>query len=45
MEKRVFVSTGSVAIELLRVVPSGKKEMDAIEWARGAHLTGGEYFG
>jgi len=43
--KAVFVSTGTGALEILRVVPSGKKEMDAIDWARGARLTGGEIFG
>jgi methionyl-tRNA formyltransferase len=40
-----MVSTGHGAIELLRVIPAGKKEMDAIDWARGARLTGGELFG
>jgi hypothetical protein len=30
---------------LLTVVPAGKKEMSAIEWARGARLQGGEHFG
>jgi methionyl-tRNA formyltransferase len=45
LDKSVFVSTGSGAIELLRVIPAGKKEMDAIDWARGARLTGGETFG
>jgi len=44
-DKSVFVSTGSGAIELLRVIPAGKKEMDAIDWARGARLSGGEIFG
>ena len=44
-EKSVFVSTGSNALKLLRVIPAGKKEMDAIDWAHGAHLTGGEVFG
>jgi len=44
-DKSVFVSTGSGAIELLRVIPAGKKEMDAIDWARGAQLSGGEIFG
>ena len=44
-DKSVFVSTGSGAIELLRVIPAGKKEMDATEWARGARLSGGEIFG
>jgi methionyl-tRNA formyltransferase len=42
----VFVGCGNgTTIELLRVVPSGKKEMAAIDWARGARLTGGESFG
>jgi methionyl-tRNA formyltransferase len=45
VDKSVFVSTGSGAIELLRIIPAGKKEMDAIEWARGARLSGGEIFG
>jgi methionyl-tRNA formyltransferase len=45
IDKSVFVSTGLGAIELLRVIPAGKKEMDAIDWARGARLTGGEIFG
>ena len=45
LDKSVFVSTGSGLLELLRVVPAGKKEMDAIDWARGARLTGGENFG
>jgi methionyl-tRNA formyltransferase len=45
-EKRVFVGCGhDSAIELLTVVPAGKKEMPAIDWARGARLLGGEYFG
>jgi methionyl-tRNA formyltransferase len=45
IDKTVVVSTGSGTLELLRVIPSGKKEMDAIDWARGARLTGGEIFG
>ena len=45
IDKSVFVSTGSGSLEILRVVPSGKKEMDAIEWVRGARLSGGEFFG
>ena len=45
IDKSVLVSTGSGSLELLRVIPSGKKEMDAIDWARGARLTGGEIFG
>jgi methionyl-tRNA formyltransferase len=45
IDKSVLVSTGSGTLELLRVIPAGKKEMDAIDWARGARLTGGEIFG
>ena len=45
IDKSVFVSTSSGSLELLRVIPSGKKEMDAIDWVRGARLTGGEIFG
>ena len=44
-DKSVYVVTGSVSLELLRVIPAGKKEMEAIDWARGARLTGGEFFG
>ena len=44
-DRSVIVGTGSGSLELLRVTPSGKREMDAIDWARGAHLTGGEIFG
>ena len=45
-EKRVFVGCGKdSAMELLSVVPAGKKEMPAIDWARGARLLGGENFG
>ena len=45
IDKSVVVATSSGTLELLRVIPSGKKEMDAIDWARGARLTGGEIFG
>jgi methionyl-tRNA formyltransferase len=44
--KKLLVGCGeNSAIELLTVTPAGKKEMSAIEWARGARLTGGEHFG
>jgi methionyl-tRNA formyltransferase len=45
IEKSVYVATGTASLEILRVIPAGKKEMDAIDWARGARLTGGEFFG
>ena len=44
-DKSVYVVTGSASLELLKVNPAGKKEMEAIDWARGARLTGGEFFG
>ena len=44
-DKSVYVVTGSASLELLKVIPAGKKEMEAIDWARGARLTGGEFFG
>lgn len=31
----VFAGTGSHAVELIRVQPSGKKSMPALDWARG----------
>ena len=45
IDKSVFVKTGTGTLEILKVIPAGKKEMDAIDWARGARLTGGEIFG
>ena len=36
---------GNLAITLLSVIPSGKKEMPAIDWARGARLEIGSHFG
>ncbi len=45
IDKSVFITCANGSLEILRVVPAGKKEMDAIEWARGARLIGGEVFG
>jgi methionyl-tRNA formyltransferase len=43
--QKVVVGSGSnTSIELLTVVPAGKKEMNAADWARGARLKGGESF-
>lgn len=43
--QRVIVGCGiKSSIELLTVVPAGKKEMSAADWARGARLQGGESF-
>jgi methionyl-tRNA formyltransferase len=44
--QRVIVGCGDkTAIEFLTVIPAGKKEMNAADWARGARLSGGENFG
>lgn len=45
IENSLMVGTGSNAIKILTVIPAGKKEMPAADWARGAHLRGGETFG
>lgn len=44
--QRVIVGCSkNTAIELITVIPAGKKEMKAADWARGARLNGGESFG
>jgi methionyl-tRNA formyltransferase len=43
--QRVIVGcANNSAIEILMVIPAGKKEMTAADWARGARLDGGESF-
>ena len=43
--QRVIVGCAdNSSIELLTVVPAGKNEMNASDWARGARLKGGESF-
>jgi methionyl-tRNA formyltransferase len=41
----VAVGTGSIAVDLGEVQPSGKRPMPAADWARGARMTDGERFG
>ena len=44
--QRVIVGCGdNTSVEFLTVIPTGKKEMKAADWARGARLKGGESFG
>ena len=43
-EKRFFVGTGDSSIEILKLIPAGKKEMLASDWLNGARLTAGEKF-
>lgn len=45
IDSSVLVGTVDGAIELLSVIPAGKKEMTAAEWARGARISGGELLG
>lgn len=42
--KKLFVGTGDSSIQILRVIPSGKKEMLASDWLNGARLNVGEKF-
>ena len=44
-QKVIVGCANNSAIEILTVIPAGKKEMTAAEWARGARLNGGESFG
>lgn len=41
-DKRVFLCCSDAALELLRVKPAGKQEMDASAWVRGLHLKANE---
>jgi len=46
VDQKVIVSCGSsTSLELLKVTPSGKREMSAIDWSRGARLEIGACFG
>lgn len=45
-ENRIYVASGSnTCLELKLVLPSGKREMSALEWANGARIQLGERFG
>jgi methionyl-tRNA formyltransferase len=41
-EKKVLIGTGSTALEIGFITPSGKTEMSAISWANGARLESGQ---
>lgn len=45
IESSVLAGAVDGSIELLSVIPAGKKEMTAAEWARGARISGGELLG
>jgi len=42
--KKIFVGTATNYVEVMRVIPAGKKEMKASEWINGARLSEGEIF-
>jgi methionyl-tRNA formyltransferase len=41
----VLVGTSDGLLEILSVIPQGKSEMKAADWARGARINHGEYIG
>ncbi len=43
--RRLVVATADRALEVLRLKPAGKREMDGEEWLRGARLEAGERLG
>jgi methionyl-tRNA formyltransferase len=44
-KERVLIGTGSKPLEILQLVPQGKSEMKATDWARGARIDSGERCG
>ena len=42
--KKLFAGCDDSAIQILKIVPSGKKEMNASDWLNGARLASGEFF-
>jgi len=42
--KRLFIGTATSSVEIIRVIPAGKKEMKASDWINGARLSEGEIF-
>jgi methionyl-tRNA formyltransferase len=42
---RVLIGTGQNALEIVQLIPQGKSEMSATDWARGARINPGERCG
>ena len=42
---RVLIGTGDEPLEIVQLIPQGKSEMSATEWARGARINPGELCG
>ncbi|CAN2238717.1 methionyl-tRNA formyltransferase [Candidatus Planktophila dulcis] len=45
VDKKLIVGTGSNALAIGFLTPSGKARMEALSWINGARITDGEYFG
>jgi methionyl-tRNA formyltransferase len=44
-KERVLMGTGSTPLEIIQLVPQGRSEMKATDWARGARIDPGERCG
>ena len=44
-KKKLYVGTATTALEIGYITPSGKSRMPASEWANGARLIAGDFFG
>jgi len=42
--KRLLIGTATNSVEVIRIIPAGKKEMNASDWINGARLSEGEIF-
>jgi methionyl-tRNA formyltransferase len=42
---RVLIGTGDQPLEIVQLIPQGKSEMKATDWARGARINPGELCG
>ena len=42
---RVLIGTGDNPLEIVQLIPQGKSEMSAADWARGARINPGEICG
>jgi methionyl-tRNA formyltransferase len=44
-KERVLIGTGQNSLEIVQLIPQGKSEMSATDWARGARINPGERCG
>jgi methionyl-tRNA formyltransferase len=45
LDKKLYVGTSTLAVEVRYLTPQGKSRMSAAEWANGARLASGDFFG